>query len=114
MAALRCTNPFVAYLDGVPRLVTGGELVDANDPVVQGRDQFFEPVDDYLSRRGTKAAPTVEQATAAPGERRSRGKATKATQSPAAKTTPTTTPAKGSQDADGGSQDSAHGTKGKD
>lgn len=43
------------------RLVAKGEIVDNADPIVKGREALFAPV-----------APThpVEQATAAPGEKR--------------------------------------------
>ena len=54
-------------------MVTGGQLVDSADPIVKGRERFFEPVDDYMAKRSAN----VEEATAAPGERRSRGRAAK-------------------------------------
>jgi hypothetical protein len=41
------------------RLVVAGGEVDEKDPIVSGREHLFEP-----------AGPVVEQATAAPGEKR--------------------------------------------
>lgn len=64
MAVLRCTTPF-ATAGPVPRVVSGGELVDSADPVVKGREENFEPVEAFMARRAG-----VEQATAAPGEKR--------------------------------------------
>lgn len=64
---LRCKEAFSFDLDGVPQTVTVGALFDSADPVVQGRDRLFEPVDAFVERRH----PVVEQATAAPGEKRS-------------------------------------------
>jgi len=43
------------------RFVAEGEEVDAKDQIVKGREALFGPADD---------APAVEQATAAPGEKR--------------------------------------------
>ena len=67
MATLRCKEPFAADIAGVPRVVAAGQLLDSNDPIIKGRDRFFEPVDVFMERR----APRVEQATAEPGEKRS-------------------------------------------
>lgn len=61
MAILRCTE---SHFDGT-RVVAAGELVDSDDPILQGREQYFEPVDTYVTRRSARA---VETATAAPGE----------------------------------------------
>lgn len=58
MAILRCKQSFHAI--GRPVMVHRGQLFDSSDPIVRGREQLFEAVDDL-----------VEQATAAPGERRS-------------------------------------------
>lgn len=66
MATLRCKDAFATKINGAPRVVAAGELVDADDPVVRGREVFFEPLDTFMSRRGRQ----VEQATAAPGEAR--------------------------------------------
>lgn len=42
------------------RLIQAGDLIHESDPVVKGREQFFTEDE----------GPPVEQATAAPGERR--------------------------------------------
>ncbi|SDN17891.1 hypothetical protein [Streptomyces wuyuanensis] len=78
MAIKRCRAAFAVSVNGVPRMVTVGQLVDASDPVIKGREALFEDVDTYVSER----APKVEQATADPGEKRSVGR-------PAAKKTAT-------------------------
>lgn len=67
MATLRCKEPFSCDVDGVPRTVPAGTLLDSDDPIVKGREKLFEPVDAFMERR----APRVEQATAEPGEKRS-------------------------------------------
>jgi hypothetical protein len=54
----RATTSFVAFVDGQARPVAAGELLPANDPLVKANPSFFEV--------------PVEQATAAPGERRRR------------------------------------------
>lgn len=64
--ALRCTKSFSAYVDGSPRVVRAGQLVEDDDPIVKGREASFESVDAHLAAR----RPRVEQATADPGEQR--------------------------------------------
>lgn len=85
MAIKRCKASFSVSVRGVPRVVTVGSLVDADDPVVRGREHLFEDVETHMSDR----APQTEEATAAPGERRSLlpGRTTKKTaaRKPAAK-----------------------------
>lgn len=49
--------------DGVKVIFTPTDLIPADHWVIAGRESLFEPVEDILSR--------VEQATAAPGEKRS-------------------------------------------
>lgn len=51
---------FEAEVDGKPVLVHAGDVFPANDPIVKGREHLFAP------------APPIEQATAAPGEKRRR------------------------------------------
>lgn len=68
MAIKRCKHPFVAYLNGRPRVLHVGDLVDEDDPVMRGRTHMFEDVEATVPHR---AEPAVEQATAEPGERRS-------------------------------------------
>lgn len=65
MATLRSKTAFAVFFDGVPRVVGAGELVDSDDPVVDGREEMFEPVDTFMSRHRSS-----ETATAAPGEAR--------------------------------------------
>ncbi|MFC8277191.1 hypothetical protein ACFUJR_32605 [Streptomyces sp. NPDC057271] len=67
MAIKRCKASFAVSVNGVPRMVTVGQLLDASDPVIKGREALFEDAETYVSGR----APKVEQATSEPGERRS-------------------------------------------
>ncbi|MEU9861326.1 hypothetical protein AB0D99_10640 [Streptomyces sp. NPDC047971] len=67
MAIKRCTTSFAAVVDGAPRVVRPGTLVEDGDPILKGREQFFESVDTYMSRR----RPETEAATAEPSEKRS-------------------------------------------
>lgn len=55
---------FGCEVNGVPRAVTKGETFHPQHTVVQGREDAFEPF---------KLQNDLEQATAAPGERRTRG-----------------------------------------
>lgn len=66
MPILRVKEAFSVLSDPNGRVYTPGVLVNADDPIVKGREVYFEPVEVAASRH----AP-VEQATAAPGERRS-------------------------------------------
>lgn len=68
MAIKRCIAPFATFADGVPRVVAGGALLDADDPAVKNNPAAFEDVETAVER----TAPKVEQATAAPGEKRTR------------------------------------------
>lgn len=68
MAVLRCIEPFAFSDKGVERVVRAGDLVDEKDPLVKGREQWFESVDANVGRMTDRS---VEQATAAPGEKRS-------------------------------------------
>lgn len=56
---LRATTTFQV---GGRRRINAGQLFSSDDPIVSGREALFEPVEDGV---------TVEQATAAPGEKRS-------------------------------------------
>jgi hypothetical protein len=58
---------FAVHVGGAPRVVPVGTLVEADDPILRGREQYFEDVETYVSDR---ASARVEQATAAPGEQR--------------------------------------------
>lgn len=50
------------------RLVNVGDVFDAKDKIVKGRDHLFEPIDGPKPNR--KKTTVVERATAAPGELR--------------------------------------------
>jgi hypothetical protein len=65
MAYLRCISAFVDFRNGAVESYNPGRLVNGNDPVVKGRESYFEPVEVAAAR-----AAGVEQATAAPGEKR--------------------------------------------
>jgi hypothetical protein len=65
MATLRVKEPFAVDVKGAPRVLTAGQLVDSTDPVVKGREHLFEAIEAYMVRS------SPEQATAAPGEKRS-------------------------------------------
>jgi hypothetical protein len=71
MAIKRCVAAFAASVDGVPRMYTVGQLVDASDPVIKGREALFEDVETHMADKAARQAPRVEQATAEPGEKRS-------------------------------------------
>jgi hypothetical protein len=51
--------------NGVPRVITPGSLISADDPDYKGREHFFEPVEVAATR-------ATETASASPGERRAR------------------------------------------
>lgn len=60
------------------RVYVAGAILDASDPVVTpGRKALFQPVEDA-------ALPVVEQATAAPGEKRTRTRKAPAAPKPSA------------------------------
>lgn len=68
MPIKRCKASFSVSVNGTPRVVTAGTLLDGADPVIKGREALFEDVDTYMTER---APQPVERATAEPGERRS-------------------------------------------
>lgn len=80
----RCNAPFAFSVDGHPRVVVAGEVVSTDDPAyTKERAHMFDDVEVHVaestkrrdaaegkvSARVADAAP-VEQATAAPGEKR--------------------------------------------
>ncbi|WP_327160550.1 hypothetical protein [Streptomyces zaomyceticus] len=71
MTIKRCKAAFAANINGSPHMFKVGQLVDGDDPVIKGREALFEDVETYVSDR---SATRVEQATAAPGEKRSVGR----------------------------------------
>jgi len=62
-AVYRCTTTFSAQPKGEIWTMVQGDLVRGNHPAVKLYPEFFELVDDFDK--------PVEQATAAPGEKRS-------------------------------------------
>ncbi|MGW0131895.1 hypothetical protein [Streptomyces sp. NPDC003299] len=68
MSIKRATQSFTAYVDGVPRVVRVGDLVEDSDPVLRGRTQLFEDVEAHVAQ--AQPRPGAEAATAAPGEQR--------------------------------------------
>lgn len=69
MAVLRVREPFSCDLAGVQRVYRQGDLVSSTDPVATPKRvaMFMEPVEAAAAR-----SVSVEQATAAPNERRTR------------------------------------------
>lgn len=67
MATLRVTEAFAYFDNGLPVVMSPGALVADDHPAVKGREDKFEPVEVAAARLSP-----VEQATAAPGERRTR------------------------------------------
>lgn len=70
MAILRAKDSF-AFVDatGNPRIVGTGDLVASDDPLVKGRESFFERVEAAARRLAG-----IEEATAEPGAVRSVGR----------------------------------------
>ncbi len=62
MALLRAVSTFATEAGGHPQVIHVGELYEDDEPVVLANPSCFEPV--------RASFPRVEQATAAPGERR--------------------------------------------
>lgn len=71
MPIKRCVAAFADSPNGVPRMFTVGQLVDASDPVIKGRESHFEDVETHMADKAARQTPRVEQATAEPGEKRS-------------------------------------------
>lgn len=66
---------FVATKSGMTRQVIQGEVFDEKDPLVKGHEHLFDEmkvasVADSKAAVSRGAEPVVEQATAAPGEKR--------------------------------------------
>lgn len=59
----RAKEAFVTQFEGDQVSVAAGELVRAGHPILKRREDLFEPVSDF-------GRFDVEQATAAPGEKR--------------------------------------------
>lgn len=67
MSVLRVREPFSCDIAGVQRVYRQGDLVSSTDPVATPKRvaMFMEPVEEAARR-----SVSVEQATAAPNERR--------------------------------------------
>lgn len=71
MTVLRVIEAFAHTVNGYPDVAAAGALFDSDDPVVKaGGPDRFEPVEVTATRDSVRRSG-VEQATAAPGERRS-------------------------------------------
>jgi hypothetical protein len=57
------TESFASMVDGEPIFVRKGELAHADHPILKTHKDLFEPAENYIRF-------DVEQATAAPGEKR--------------------------------------------
>lgn len=72
---LRCKKAFAAAVDGRQVVTREGDPVPAGSDLVKRFPGFFEGLDEFAEREsarraGSVRAAPVEQATAAPGERR--------------------------------------------
>ena len=70
MAFLKCVESF-AYTakGGAQRVIRQGDVIDAADAAVKGREQFFQSVEASVEQATDRAAGKVEQSTRAPGEK---------------------------------------------
>jgi hypothetical protein len=75
---LRVTKAFSVLSDPTGYVYTPGTLVDANHPHVKGREAHFESVESNVAASSARRGG-VEQATSAPGEKRSVSTAKKST-----------------------------------
>ena len=64
MSVKRCKDAFAFWVDGVPRVIREGDLVDDLDVAYRDHKSYFENV------RASNPSGAVERATAAPGEKR--------------------------------------------
>ena len=79
-AVLRANTSFAVFddLGQVERIFNPGDVVLADDPMVKGRENHFEPVEIAAGRFAN-----VEEATAEPGAMRKRGRPAKTVESEA-------------------------------
>jgi hypothetical protein len=61
----RANQGFATMLDGENVFVQQGEIVRAGHPILEGREELFDEVENF-----GRFDQDVEQATAAPGEKR--------------------------------------------
>lgn len=74
MKIMRAKRSASLDLNGRPRSVTGGALMPDNHPFVVACPDLFETVEEYVTREYPDYSGKVEQATAAPGEKRQVGR----------------------------------------
>ena len=80
---LRVREAFAYMVGSFPDVLRPGDVVSSDHPAVKGREDKFEEVttDNALIRDPSsallQASGVIEQATAAPGEKRSRSRAAK-------------------------------------
>ncbi|AMU39237.1 hypothetical protein A3N99_02805 [Mycobacteroides abscessus] len=100
MGHVRAKEAF-AYTDhnGIPRVVRPGAIFTDDDPAVTKRAHLFEPIEAGIERR----QPTVEDATAEPGAKRSVSTKGAAKSAPAP-AEPASAPAPADNDASGSNQ----------
>lgn len=70
----RCKDPFAVTIDGMIRVVSAGQVISTDDPAyTKDTAEHFEDVDVFVADQASKRkqAAGVEEATAAPGEKRS-------------------------------------------
>ena len=60
---MQAKESFVTMLNGEPQQVSAGDLVHPDHPILKGREELFQPARNHIRF-------DVEQATAAPGEKR--------------------------------------------
>jgi hypothetical protein len=71
MATLRVKEAFSCDIKGVPYTFPAGALIDSNHPAIEGRKHLFETVQSYMEGEAKRLrGKDVEEATAAPGEKR--------------------------------------------
>jgi hypothetical protein len=62
-------SAFAIFVDGKPTVYAEGEIVDPSDPLLKTMPEKFTPLV-YPHPVKRTAPPVIEQATAAPGEKR--------------------------------------------
>lgn len=68
---LRARQAFATTADGQTVVIQPGAIVQLDDPIVKGREALFEDFDEWVANNVRKfPGQRVEQATAAPGEKR--------------------------------------------
>lgn len=93
---VQAREPFSCSINGVPVIVSGGDLYYGQDPVVQGREHLFDDLT-VLSTTGPRGKATAtgsaagdsETASAAPGTRRRMTRNTPEVATPKADASPT-------------------------